>query len=119
MNNARATAQTPIGQTITSPLAVQQIPVYTDIGVTKTVDNATPIVGTDVTFTVTATNFGPSAATGIVITDVVPSRRSRRSRDLRAPCRAARHHLRPGDRRVVDPLDGRERHARADDHRSP
>src|SRR5262249_38270005 len=44
-----------------------------DIAVTKTVDNATPIVGNNVTFTVTAQNNGPSAATGVVITDLLPA----------------------------------------------
>ena len=43
-----------------------------DIGVGKTVDNASPAVGTMVTFTVTATNAGPSPATGVVVTDALP-----------------------------------------------
>ena len=44
-----------------------------DIQVNKTVDNATPNVGSDVTFTITATNAGPDAATGVVITDALPA----------------------------------------------
>ena len=44
-----------------------------DIAVTKTVDNATPAVGTTVTFTVTATNRGPTGATGVVVTDALPA----------------------------------------------
>ena len=44
-----------------------------DIAVAKTVDNATPNVGEDVTFTVTATNNGPSAASGVQVTDALPS----------------------------------------------
>jgi LPXTG-site transpeptidase (sortase) family protein len=43
-----------------------------DIGLTKAVDNSTPNFGTNVTFTVIATNHGPSAATGVVVTDVLP-----------------------------------------------
>jgi uncharacterized repeat protein (TIGR01451 family) len=44
-----------------------------DIDVAKTVDNAAPNVGDDVTFTVTATNQGPNAATGVAIIDALPS----------------------------------------------
>ena len=44
-----------------------------DIAVTKTVDNATPAVGTTVTFTVRATNRGPTGATGVVVTDALPA----------------------------------------------
>ena len=38
--------------------------VEADIAVLKTVNNATPLVGETVTFTVTATNHGPNAASG-------------------------------------------------------
>ncbi|MEM1093845.1 MAG: T9SS type A sorting domain-containing protein [Bacteroidota bacterium] len=44
-----------------------------DLSVTKVVDDAMPIVGTDVTFTVTVTNDGPSDATGIEIADALPN----------------------------------------------
>ena len=44
-----------------------------DIAVTKTVDNPAPAVGTNVTFTITASDLGPSDATGVAITDVLPS----------------------------------------------
>jgi uncharacterized repeat protein (TIGR01451 family) len=43
-----------------------------DIGVTKTVSDPTPAVGTNVTFTITATNHGPNDATGVQVTDPVP-----------------------------------------------
>ena len=44
-----------------------------DIQIVKTVDNANPVVGDSVTFTITATNNGPSNATGIAVTDLLPA----------------------------------------------
>ena len=44
-----------------------------DIAVTKTVDNATPNQGANVVFTITATNNGPSNATGVQVTDLLPA----------------------------------------------
>ena len=43
-----------------------------DVGLLKTVDNPNPKLGDMVTFTVTATNYGPSPASNVVVTDVVP-----------------------------------------------
>jgi uncharacterized repeat protein (TIGR01451 family) len=47
-------------------------PVF-DVVVNKTVDNAAPIIGGTVTYTVGLTNEGPSTATGVVLSDVVPT----------------------------------------------
>jgi uncharacterized repeat protein (TIGR01451 family) len=44
-----------------------------DLAITKTVDNATPDVNGNVTYTVTVTNNGPDAATGVVVNDLLPS----------------------------------------------
>ena len=44
-----------------------------DLSVTKTVDVSIPDVGTDVVFTIIVTNAGPSTATGVVVTDRLPS----------------------------------------------
>ncbi|KAB8140884.1 DUF11 domain-containing protein [Chloroflexia bacterium SDU3-3] len=44
-----------------------------DLGLAKTVDTAAPNVGSNVTFTLQATNYGPSAATNITIQDVLPA----------------------------------------------
>lgn len=44
-----------------------------DLAVLKTVDIATPNVGETITFTVTVTNNGPSAATGVELTDTFPA----------------------------------------------
>ncbi|OYU81499.1 MAG: hypothetical protein CFE23_03265, partial [Flavobacterium sp. BFFFF1] len=47
--------------------------VSTDLAVTKGVNNATPNVGSNVLFTITATNNGTGAATGVTVTDLLPS----------------------------------------------
>jgi uncharacterized repeat protein (TIGR01451 family) len=44
-----------------------------DIGMTKTVSDPNPAVGTDVTFTVTAHNNGPNDTTALQVTDLLPA----------------------------------------------
>ena len=44
-----------------------------DISLTKTVNNATPDVADNIIFSITVTNDGPSNATGVVVTDLLPS----------------------------------------------
>ena len=44
-----------------------------DLSIVKIVDDATPTLGTNVTFSITVTNTGPSAATGVVIEDLLPA----------------------------------------------
>ncbi len=44
-----------------------------DLAVVKTVNNATPNVGSTIVFTLTATNNGPSAATGVAVNDLLPA----------------------------------------------
>ena len=46
---------------------------HADVGVTKTASNASIIVGSPVSYTVTAFNGGPSDATGIEVTDLLPA----------------------------------------------
>ena len=44
-----------------------------DLGVTKTVDDASPAEGDTITYTITVTNYGNADATGVVYSDVFPA----------------------------------------------
>ncbi|MFL6333706.1 MAG: hypothetical protein ACJ754_10390 [Pyrinomonadaceae bacterium] len=44
-----------------------------DLSLSKTVNNPSPIQGQNVTFTITLTNSGPSNATNVVVTDALPA----------------------------------------------
>ncbi len=44
-----------------------------DLAVAKSVNDSTPVVGDVITFTVVVTNHGPSAATGVIVNDLLPS----------------------------------------------
>ena len=46
--------------------------VVTDLRIVKTVNDSTPVVGTNVTFTVVVHNDGPSNATGVLAYDLLP-----------------------------------------------
>ena len=56
-----------------SSTATTNVTPQADLAVTKTVDNATPVVGANVTFTITVTNNGPNGATGAQVADTLPS----------------------------------------------
>lgn len=43
-----------------------------DLAITKQINNATPDVGTNVQFTIQVVNNGPSTATGVLVTDLLP-----------------------------------------------
>ncbi len=60
----------PANNQSTVPTAIVQ---RTDVGVTKTVAPTQVLVGAAITYTVTTTNHGPNPATGIVVTDHLPT----------------------------------------------
>ena len=45
----------------------------TDLAISKSVDNPTPTEGDTLSYTVTVTNNGPNPATGVTVTDLLPS----------------------------------------------
>ena len=69
--------------------------VESDLAITKTDGSATEVPGTPVTYTITASNAGPSNNPGATVADTFPANRHRRHLDLR---RSGRRHL-PGRRR--------------------
>ncbi len=44
-----------------------------DLSLTKTIDNATPKIGETITYTLTLTNSGPLATTGVQVEDILPT----------------------------------------------
>ncbi|BAY24263.1 hypothetical protein NIES2100_40570 [Calothrix sp. NIES-2100] len=44
-----------------------------DLSLTSTVNNSNPLLGNDITFSVNVNNTGPDAATGVQVTDLLPS----------------------------------------------
>ena len=56
----------------TASVSVTPIPVA-DLKITKGVDTPTPDVGSDIEFTLTVTNDGPSEAANVIVSDLLPS----------------------------------------------
>jgi uncharacterized repeat protein (TIGR01451 family) len=73
--NGRALAQTAVTLDANKVLAPTSAPTsaVADLGIIKTVNDATPQVGTNVTFSITVTNHGPDTATNVVVNDVLPN----------------------------------------------
>ncbi|TDO77976.1 gliding motility-associated-like protein [Flavobacterium chryseum] len=66
-----------VASTLTCGAQTQSKPVSvtlcTDLGITKTVDNATPCVGSNVEFTVKLNNLGANNASGVSVNDLLPT----------------------------------------------
>ena len=73
--NGRALAQTAVtlDANTVSAAAPAPAPAAVDVAITKRVDSATPLVGSNVTFTLTATNHGPDTATSVTVNDPLPA----------------------------------------------
>ncbi|WP_286971322.1 hypothetical protein, partial [Flavobacterium sp. UBA4854] len=56
-----------------TPSKTVAVTLCTDLGITKTVDNATPCIGSNVEFTVKVSNLGGNNVSGISVTDLLPS----------------------------------------------
>jgi len=61
------------GNNIAIKATVPVAPPSTDISATQTVSNSAPVVGTEVTFSVTVLNNGAIEATGVSVSDVLPA----------------------------------------------
>ena len=72
LNTATLTATSAKGATAALSL-IGTGSLQADLSVAKTVDNATPNVGDTVAFTVTLTDAGPGAATGVTVQDLLPA----------------------------------------------
>jgi uncharacterized repeat protein (TIGR01451 family) len=74
LSNSAVISYTPVtlvnGIVTIAPIAP---PATADLSVTKTVDSATPLVGSNVTFTVTVTNHGLDTATNVNVADTLPA----------------------------------------------
>jgi uncharacterized repeat protein (TIGR01451 family) len=60
-----------LSNTVVAPLVI--VAAAADIRVRKSVSDPTPAVGGKVTFTITTTNLGPNAATGVQVRDLLPA----------------------------------------------
>lgn len=66
--NNGVTAEDDYAEAVTIP-----VPESSDLSITKTVNNAAPVMGSQVTFAIIVTNSGPQDNTGVQVTDLLPS----------------------------------------------
>ena len=72
-NTATATSTTPDPNPDNNTDDKTVTPLQADLAVIKVVDDPTPNVGDTITFTVEVDNFGPDAATQVVVNDILPA----------------------------------------------
>ena len=72
-NTAAATANQFDPTLANNQASASVVPQQADVVVSKSVNNPSPNVGDTIVFTVTVRNVGPNAATGVVVTDVLPA----------------------------------------------
>jgi uncharacterized repeat protein (TIGR01451 family)/fimbrial isopeptide formation D2 family protein len=72
-NTATATSTTPDPNPDNNTDDKTVTPLQADLAVIKVVDNPNPNVGDTITFTVEVDNFGPDAATQVVVNDILPA----------------------------------------------
>lgn len=73
-NLAQLYSSTPGDRNPFNDVATQTISIGgTDLGLSKSVSNTTPSSGSSISFTITLSNYGPKAATGVTVEDVLPA----------------------------------------------
>jgi uncharacterized repeat protein (TIGR01451 family) len=73
-NTANVTSNTPDDNSANNAqTATTTVRTPADLSLSKAVNNATPNVGENVTFTITVSNAGPYAATGVTLKDLMPA----------------------------------------------
>ena len=73
-NTATVSGNQPDPEPGNNTISITPAPIrMANLMVNKTVDNPTPTVGENVTFTITVTNNGPAVAAGVILADTLPS----------------------------------------------
>ncbi|MCH3882631.1 MULTISPECIES: DUF11 domain-containing protein [Tenacibaculum] len=72
-NGLDVSANTPQVITVAVTDASDTLACQADLSLTKTVDNAVPKIGSNIVYTLTVTNDGAAEATGVQVTDVLPT----------------------------------------------
>ncbi|TAF99342.1 MAG: DUF11 domain-containing protein [Betaproteobacteria bacterium] len=72
-NTAEITGSNQPDPTPNPPVVVTVPSQIADLSLTKTVNNPTPNVGTNVVYTVTVNNAGPDSATGVIVSEPIPA----------------------------------------------